>query len=134
MGAEPGRWFRDGPRCFFQELRGALQSALQAALELDYPGKDGTTRRGHLLQVYEATGRWSPELDKVEVPPEGEYLWSLYWELRRDSALTFQEVEAWGRIHQVSLSPWEVGTLRGMDGVLQAGINQRLRGKAEGDG
>jgi hypothetical protein len=134
VGPRAGGRVHRRPRQFFAELREELAAAVRAALELDFPGKDGTTVRDHLLQVYEQTGRWDDRLDLVDVPDEGEALWRWFWEIRRDQTVTLSEVEAFGRLNRLRLSPWEVGTILAMDAEILAYVATRARnaGSAKG--
>lgn len=93
---------------------------------MDYPRKDGTALREHLLQVFHQTGRWDDRLDMVQVPVEGEHLWKWYWEIRRDQAISLAEIEAFCRLNSLRLSPWEVGTLREMDAEFTAYISSKI--------
>jgi hypothetical protein len=64
------------------------------------------------------TGVWDDTLDSVEVPEEAEHLWNWFWEIRKGSELTFNEIEAYCRLNRLTLTPWEAGTLRMMDSAV----------------
>jgi hypothetical protein len=116
-----------GSSQFFAELRDALVAATKAALELDYPDESGTSARDHLLQVYDQTGIWDEKLDSIEVPEEGAILWTWFWEIRRDQPLSLFEIESFARINDLELTPWEVATIRAMDGEIQKYVAQKAR-------
>ncbi len=76
--------------------------------------------RVHLQQAEKATGHHPVELDAVEIPPGGEWLWECYWELRHGEPITLAEIEALCRLRNITFTPWEIGTLRAMDTALES--------------
>jgi len=104
---------------------------LRAKLELDYPGKDGLSKREHLAQVEAATGR------KVIVEPEppfvGVYLWNWFWELNAGrgatgfgpAPLSYEGIAAWARLAGVCLTPWELRAIKTLDATYMAFVAER---------
>ena len=90
------------------------------------PRKDGSCLREHLLVAEEATGEHL--FDDPEVPPAGEHLWSLFWELhagRGSNGWTVEtlrpaDIEAWARLTGICLDPWEARALLRMDQACRA--------------
>jgi hypothetical protein len=62
------------------------------------------------------------------LPPELEYLWEYYRQLaitRRNygwggTGITYAEIDAWGRLYNVSLDPWELEAILKVDSVYLA--------------
>ena len=100
-------------------------------MRLDYPGKDGVSRRQHLEQVFESTGKIPKDLEEPEIPERFDRVWDLFWEMRNGESITYQELDAYQRLTGESVSPWEVEQIRFMDGIVQAEI-ARLERKQRG--
>ena len=67
--------------------------------------------------------------------PEGaEYLWTMFLDLSRSRMFTdvgplgipYSEIDAWARLNGRSLAPWEVATLRDLDGAFLT-VTAKLR-------
>jgi len=91
---------------------------------------DGTTRRDNLIAAAAASGREDERLGS-EAPPEGSALWEAYLSLSataRPSGFAAavpippSEIEAWCRLHRVSLTPWELDTLDAIDRAMIAAV------------
>lgn len=71
-----------------------MDEVVTGYVELNFPKKGGS-KREHLEKLQESRDEPIPEL---QLPPIPEYLedeWELYWEIKTDSTLTFQEVAAY---------------------------------------
>ena len=82
---------------------------------------DGSTLRDHLQAVARAGGGVDPRLTAT-LQPGLAGLWDAYCELSAMrpagmgiSAIPGSEYESWQRLSGVTLTPWEVDTLRAMD-------------------
>jgi hypothetical protein len=70
--------------------------------------------REHLEVVEKRTGQRSKKLTAAEPPPDGAYLWDVFWELFDGSALTFFEIAAWSSLTGVEPTAVEARALRAM--------------------
>lgn len=82
---------------------------------------DGSTLRDHLQAVARAGGAVDPRLTSA-LQPGLAGLWEAYCELSAMrpsgmgvSAIPGHEYESWQRLSGVTLTPWEVDTLKAMD-------------------
>lgn len=82
---------------------------------------DGASLRVHLHRLVESSGFIDPRLT-VEVPPECEALWKAWLSISHSrivgmgaSGISFCEIEAWSRLHGVSLNSWELDTIIEVD-------------------
>lgn len=83
----------------------------------------GETQRAALESVEQSTGRRPPELDECPLPWAGAHvvLWFNEIALGRQFSmagplpLSYQEIEAWGRLNGRRLLPWEVRAIKKLD-------------------
>ena len=90
---------------------------------------DGCTLREHLQAGAAATGRADPTL-ALDLPACVAALWQAFCELVRPvgmaaGAIPSVEIEAWQRLARVTLTPWEVDTLRAMDRAALAVLAEK---------
>lgn len=90
-------------------------------MQLSQRQPDGDTLRGFLQWQAKASGKADPRLTE-QAPAAASSLWSAYCDLSGmrpsgmgPSAIPGHEYESWQRLHGVTLTPWEVGTLMAMD-------------------
>lgn len=91
--------------------------------KLDRPGKDGVSMRAHLQQLEKSTGVRPAGLDAAEIPYQGVMLMRWFYEMSSGRStngfgympLAFSEMEAWSRLRGVTLTPWEVQTIKSLD-------------------
>lgn len=83
------------------------------------------TLREHLASA-EDQGGYIPELHPDPPPELVEYIWQIFGELHSarannglaTSALTYSEMEAWGRLTARQLTPFEVRTIKEIDNAF----------------
>jgi len=80
-----------------------------------------------------AKAQFKKEEDKEELPEQIGYLWHWFndltdWRVVGDSinALSHQEIEAWARLFQIDISPFEVDVLRKIDRIFRLHIRDEL--------
>ena len=100
-------------------------------MRLDYPDKHGVSKREHLEQIAESTGKEPKELEMPPFPELYDELWDLFWEIRIGEPLTYQELSAYQQLSGETLTPWEIEQLRFMDAVVRDEIS-RLERKPRG--
>lgn len=90
-------------------------------MHLGHRQPDGSTLRDHLQAVARAGGAVDPRLTSA-LQPGLAGLWEAYCELSAmrpsgmgASAIPGPEYESWQRLSGVTLTPWEVDTLKAMD-------------------
>lgn len=90
-------------------------------MDLQQREGDGATLRQHLQRLHANTGRVDPRL-VAEIPPAGQQLWDTYLQLdaSRQSGMsaqpiTLHDLDAWGRLYGVRMTPWELDTLIQLD-------------------
>lgn len=82
--------------------------------------KDGTSKKSHLLKVWQQTGRMPDELEKVMSPPlDFIYLWNWLQEL--NCPMAFSELKAWQELTKRKLLRWEIMAMVRLDGVRAHG-------------
>ena len=96
-------------------------------MKLEYPQRNGTTLREHLEQVERQTGHRDPLLDSVQVPEGGEWIWTIYWRLRKEQSLSYQDIDAFCRVTGEQLATWEVEALFAMDQAVTGYIGEITR-------
>ena len=132
MVAQPDKIIRGGTRGFYRRLTGELVEHARREAELDTRQPDGATLRTH-LQRAAAQGKTDPLLDFVDPPKLGAPLWGVFMELNRSrpsgmgpGAIPPTEIEAWCRMNNIRLTPWEFSTIVAMDSaVLSLWSDQR---------
>jgi hypothetical protein len=90
---------------------------------------DGCTLREHLQAAVVATGKPNPVL-ALALPVCVTGLWQAFCEMARPvgmaaGAIPAVEIEAWQRLSGVTLSPWEVDTLRAMDRAAMSAMSEK---------
>lgn len=95
--------------------------------------ENGVTRKAHFEQVQKSTGRPVPELDGPEFPEEGRHWWSMFMELSRarssngfgPNPISYIEIDAWRRLTDVDLSPFDVKMIRMLDDLWITTITEK---------
>lgn len=96
--------------------------------------------RDHLQAVARQTGTLPEQLQAEPLPAGLLGLWQTYCALRRQAAgsglgagpVTFEAIEAWGRLGGVQLTPWEVETLTEMDAAALEALSLKSEGQNSG--
>lgn len=77
----------------------------------------------------QAAGRRANIAD-LRLPPLGEQVWSAFWRIEQSrqggfgpQAFTYLEIEAWARLVQNPLAPWEVEAIMSMDVARRAALD-----------
>ena len=77
-------------------------------------------------------------LDKLEVPERVRYLYDWFFELKWASlragmgtVVTFTEIDAWSRLYQRQLAPWEVGVIRQLDLTFNSALDKKKKRKGD---
>lgn len=66
--------------------------------------------------------------------PDGcAYLWKYYGELQGAEPLAFVEIEAWSRLTNLFLQPWEILAIKKLDQIFREIIHGRFRNSKAGD-
>ena len=90
-------------------------------MRLEAAQGDGATLRTHLERLHTATGELDVRLaaSRRPLPPALRSLWHLFVTLSHcragDGGIAPSEIEAYGRLHRLRFSPWEVDTLLDID-------------------
>lgn len=91
-------------------------------MQLGARQKDGSTLRQHLQAAAAMSGVADPLLEVPRVPVAARALWATFLTLsavRRSGMgphpLTLTDIEAWCRLADVRLTPWELDTLIALD-------------------
>lgn len=90
-------------------------------VELDWKGKDGSTKRAHLRQAEKQTGQVL--IEETEPPAGAEYLLEWFWDVSKGRGEGFSgpmplssgEIKAWAELSGLELDPWEFRVIRTMD-------------------
>lgn len=89
---------------------------------------DGDTLRGYLQWQASASGKADPRLTS-RPPAECSFLWDVYCELSamRPSGMGISpipgvEYESWQRLQGITLTPWEIDTLKAMDSAARSAV------------
>jgi hypothetical protein len=116
-----------------------LVEAVKAKTELDVPRDDGTSLRKQLEQVEKQNGHRDPRLDAVDVPPEVNYLWLFFWEIKIGVAssgfgpatITHTDLQAWMQNTETYLNLWEQQTVWAMNNAYLEVIIERDKKKSQ---
>jgi hypothetical protein len=98
-------------------------------LELDYPDKNGVTKRQHYTQL----GRHDWIEDKTpDIPPAGAILWSQFWDIvgGKGSEEGFWVcLRAWSDMAGIRPTMWEVDVLQKLHNEYQKEVGKKMREK-----
>ena len=75
------------------------------------------------------TGNRNPDLDSVQIPAGGAYLWAKFWELVGADRMSYQEIAAYQNVTGCILDPLEVKTLKEMDDEYKAFVAKKASTK-----
>lgn len=82
-----------------------------------------------MLSAIRQTARIPFDKSLERVPPGGAHIWDAFWEIEKTRqaswgplAFTYQEIEAYCRMADDRLRPWEVRILLAMDGARRAAL------------
>lgn len=91
-------------------------------LNLSTPEPDGVPKREHLRMAQERLGRPIAELQSEPLAAELHYLWQWFVQLSNarssQTAISFQEIQAWAQLKRVELDPFEVEAIKALDQVF----------------
>jgi hypothetical protein len=90
---------------------------------LDYPQRDGSTKRKHLQSIAKQSGKVPPELDVPEVDQSLLFIkyvfdsmcMSRQYTNGQPQMLSESEIYYWCKLHRIELSPWHLITLKKLD-------------------
>ena len=103
--------------------------AIKPALDLDYPDKNGVTKRQHFTQLQQ----WDWIEAKIPIiPTGGEYLWEWFWDITggKGSEEGFWScLRAWSDMTRTRPSMWEVDVLHKLHNEYSKVMNQKMREK-----
>jgi len=120
LGHQADQQFRRRSAKFYQELIEGFAAYAADQFELAAKQSDGATLREHLEAIERNTGRPPKRLlGALELPDGVGPLWADFMHLhsRRGSSgfgsarITDHDIEAWQRLHSVTLSGWELEAL-----------------------
>lgn len=101
--------------------------------------EDGQTKRDHLEQVEQTTGKQL--IPNIEIPPEGEHVWGWFWELNSTrgggmgpAPLTYTEIGAWVQLTGLQVYPHEIDLIRAMDGAYMRAQSEMSKSKQKKKG
>jgi len=98
-------------------------------VELDYPKKDGSTLREHLLSYSRQTGQWDKRLNPPDIPERFIHLWEWFWQIiegKGDQGF-WVTLQAWQETAGYRLSKWEVDLLRQMNREFDKAVSKKTR-------
>jgi hypothetical protein len=90
------------------------------------------TQKEHLLQVERQSGRTPLALQGPEFPELLEYVWTAFLLLNNTRGqgfsgplpISYQEIDAWQRMTQNTLLPWEIEAVKRLDAVYLRVVNK----------
>jgi len=103
--------------------------AIKLALDLDYPDKNGVTKRQHYTQLGQQD--WI-DAKTPEIPPGGEYLWGWHWDIIGGKGAEegfWVCLQAWSDMTNLRPSMWEVDVLQKLHGEYQKQMGIKLKEK-----
>ena len=114
-----------GLLCFFESLILDLEEYAEWDFKLSIPDKDGVTEREHLIQVERQSGRTPLALQGPEFPELLEHVWTAFLLLNNTRGqgfsgplpISYQEIDAWQRMTQNMLLPWEIEAVKRLDAI-----------------
>ena len=117
-----------GPRGllrFFEDLILDLEEYAEWDFKLSIPDKEGITERQHLTEVERQSGRTPWALQGPEFPELLEHVWAAFLLLNQTRGQGFngplpishQEIDAWKRMTDNKLLPWEINAVKRLDAV-----------------
>ena len=109
-----------------------MQAYAAQQLDLSAVQKDGSSKRSHLESLARQTGIMQDELVPVDVHPCVMHIWEWFTKLSHKRTVGMSagpiaslEIEAWCRLHDVVMSPFEVRAIEALDLVyLQASAKE----------
>lgn len=102
---------------------------MRATLELNMPdvkGDPAVPLRAVLEQVERSGGARDERLDGSEIPEGCAFLWTRFWGFYHESRITYQELDAYGRLTGDVLTSLEVRAIMAMDQAAAAYMAERL--------
>ncbi|MEH6565550.1 MAG: hypothetical protein V7756_09535 [Halopseudomonas sp.] len=76
------------------------------------------------LQNIEKSGFRPPELDTPPIPAGMEYIWQLYFQIKRGlDPLSYQELQSWCQLTRQQLDPAEVEAIMKLDTIVTRVMN-----------
>jgi hypothetical protein len=102
-----------------------LEEYAEWDFKLSIPDKDGVTERQHLQEVERQSGRAPMALQGPDFPELLEYVWTAFLLLNSTRGqgfsgplpISYQEIDAWQRITNNTLLPWEIEAIKRLDAV-----------------
>lgn len=94
-----------------------------------------------MAQVEKSTGIWPADYLPIELPAEAEFVWEVFWEIRRGiksgfggaEAMGFMEIDAWQRVRSFRLGNQIVDMLLAMDAAYMREANRESSPKRSGN-
>lgn len=95
-------------------------------------GDDGVSVGLKLEQVEQATGKRPGQLDGPEIPPQLAHVYGWFVEISQGrtgngfgpNPLTWEGIDAWQRLTETVVRPWEVALIKRLDGVYLASLKE----------
>ncbi len=108
-----------------------MKEAVKPAIDLDYPGKDGTTLREHLQSYCRQAKTWDDRLDPPDLPQELIHLWQWFWEVVGGMGESgfWLALDAWRRNTGNELESWEADVMAQLHAEYQKAISAKMREK-----
>ena len=100
---------------------------------MDYPNDKGVTNRKHLDQVWEQTGVKPDTYKETDVPPAGQDLWVVFWELRHsiEGRIGWPDIYYYCLYNQIQLSLGEISIIQAMNSAANKWIAKKHRERLE---
>jgi len=106
-----------------------LEEAVKDYLYMFYPDKNGLCNKTNLDHIWDTTGIKPPEYKEIEVPPSGEDLYYIFWELRGnlDGTITWDTIYYYSEYNDTYLNNEELKILFAMNKTANEWINKKMK-------
>jgi len=115
-----------------QEAIGNLVEFAKKEFKLSSKDKNGDSLRDTLEKVKLYEGIIHEDLIPIEVHPTVMYLWSYFLQLNNSrqsgmsvNALSYSEIDAWQRLTNTTISPFELSVIKALDSAFISHINSK---------
>lgn len=100
---------------------------------MNIPAKAGEEPlRVHLEQVERSTGHHDERLDAVKIPDGFEYLFEIYFRIRRGEAITYRDIDAYQSVTGYEFDSFELKALFAMDSAMEEYLAERFENSTKG--